>query len=577
MDIRKDLQYEMLIHVLREYTDIPVFVILNFLSEGETQKLIKTLTKELYKMEEYKGEKNFTAEMCHVTYEFTKTFPFEENIVDEFPYASQAYLSEHGDKIKELSESYFLESSLEFTNMDMDMRKSFYKKIMCFMILSIQDGDEYTISIIKQLYKIGFRKEHNQLKKFSKMTLKDIMEFYSYPNYVNLARLIFMAHYIYKIEIEPQVVYLMESFKFYTEKIETADYSYPESFLFPKNEEIMDFINENRSYVVDTFRDNEEWLPFSTYFRLSSLCNTLFEHLRLKINLNDLLKSTYDENYVYLLTTAFAAIDYAFSDEMFDVYDSEEILEPDDEEMEILALILTVVECFISKEYQYNAFTDILLSLDADIEHKFIKDEPKQNKEIKKEKPIKEPKTNPVQNANNDKLIEELQQKYNKKVLEIKSKNSLLEQKNAEIRRLKEEKEEYNEMKQELQALREYVYHLTESEAAPVEFKEQNIDEYISDKNIVIIGGDGNWVKKLKSKYRNWTFIKPNASSNIQTSVIANADYVYFFTDCMKHGVYYRFMAFIRQYNIPFGYIHQVNIEKNEYQIYIDLKNKKKN
>ena len=65
-----------------------------------------------------------------------------------------------------------------------------------------------------------------------------------------------------------------------------------------------------------------------------------------------------------------------------------------------------------------------------------------------------------------------------------------------------------------------------------------------------------------------------NASSNISTSTIANADYVYFFTDCMKHGVYYRFMAYIRENNIPFGYIHQVNIERNEEQIYSDLQSK---
>lgn len=39
----------------------------------------------------------------------------------------------------------------------------------------------------------------------------------------------------------------------------------------------------------------------------------------------------------------------------------------------------------------------------------------------------------------------------------------------------------------------------------------------------------------------------------------------------MSHGTYYRYIQLVREQNIPFGYIHGVNIEANVAQIYREM------
>ena len=67
----------------------------------------------------------------------------------------------------------------------------------------------------------------------------------------------------------------------------------------------------------------------------------------------------------------------------------------------------------------------------------------------------------------------------------------------------------------------------------------------------------------MKEIFKNWTFVNFKSTSTIDDSILnSNTEYVFFFTDFIKHHVYYRFINMVREKNIPFGYIGTININK---------------
>ncbi len=131
--------------------------------------------------------------------------------------------------------------------------------------------------------------------------------------------------------------------------------------------------------------------------------------------------------------------------------------------------------------------------------------------------------------------------------------------------------QEYKEDQDELTALRNHVYSLTQddTEAAPVSFSAMKAA--IAFLRIVVIGGHDNWTSKMKQEFPDWTFIRPGASGTADKALVKNADKVYFFTDTISHSVYYRYVQIAREQKVPFGYIHGVNVNMNVAQIYREM------
>lgn len=90
------------------------------------------------------------------------------------------------------------------------------------------------------------------------------------------------------------------------------------------------------------------------------------------------------------------------------------------------------------------------------------------------------------------------------------------------------------------------------------------------------VGGHDNWTYKLKNKFKNWKFYRPEVTRTIDEKSLQTADYIYFFTDIMSHGSYCRYIKFVREYGLKFGYLHTINIESNINQIYEDIQNLEK-
>jgi|GEM_PF-7017066 len=120
----------------------------------------------------------------------------------------------------------------------------------------------------------------------------------------------------------------------------------------------------------------------------------------------------------------------------------------------------------------------------------------------------------------------------------------------------------------ELTALREHVYRLTMEEPKDSALSEEEMLAAIRARRIILIGGHPNWTKKLKDLCPDWIFLDPNASGAVDEKLFANAAHVYFFTDTLSHKTYSRFIRIVRSRDLPFGYIHSVNIAANIRQVY---------
>lgn len=141
------------------------------------------------------------------------------------------------------------------------------------------------------------------------------------------------------------------------------------------------------------------------------------------------------------------------------------------------------------------------------------------------------------------------------------------EQQRQEIRRLKSQLDDYDNMKKEITALRNHVYKISEND---ISYRQEEIGELVKklcDKKIVIIGGHKNWKSYLRKYFPDWIYLNPESSGSVNENVIQNADYVYFFTDYISHSTYQKFIRKLRGLNISYGYIHSTNIENNIRQI----------
>lgn len=131
-------------------------------------------------------------------------------------------------------------------------------------------------------------------------------------------------------------------------------------------------------------------------------------------------------------------------------------------------------------------------------------------------------------------------------------------------------KQQYEAEHAELVALREHVYSMTEiPEESGISI--DDMKRMLSSKKLVIIGGNSNWVLKLKELFPDWVFVGAGRSGTIDEHILDNADFVYFFTDTMSHSVYYRFIQMVRNNNLPFAYIHGVNLDLNIRQMYKEV------
>lgn len=154
--------------------------------------------------------------------------------------------------------------------------------------------------------------------------------------------------------------------------------------------------------------------------------------------------------------------------------------------------------------------------------------------------------------------INKLNQGYK---LEIKDLQNL-------VNDLQEQLQEEKKHKNELNALREYVFEVNNDYTTRA--SDKSLEYYLADKKLLIIGGNKDWRRKFRDKYPEIRTLH-GFNENFDVSILTGADFIFFYTGFMNHSTYYKAINFIRSHGIKFSYIGKTNMDLVEEEIIEEL------
>ena len=380
--------------------------------------------------------------------------------------------------------------------------------------------------IMLELYKTYYKKEYKQLRRFKTLDINDLeaLTEYSFQDcestgeyiYASIcySRLIYIAKYVLKIELNTNVLLALKMIKNIYEGVEWEEMNYPDWDAIPEGELIRKCLEATNA-----------------------------------LGMGDSLYDNFDEK------------------EIPEIKDDAERLRKE------LAIVLTQFGLIIRK-------TDSILN---GILHEAERYSQKSTESSASRHMKKETSSPNVPQPSHDQVTEQEEE-----IQELKKKLAKTEQDAAYLGELYEaEKKKNSETTERLETaktehlelikLREEMYRMTD--AAPEFVSNTSMKEkemILSSYKIAIIGGHDNWTSKLKNKFKNWKFYRPEATGSIDEKSLQTADYIFFFTNIMSHGSYYKYIKCVREYGLKFGYLHTINIESNINQIYEDIQNLEK-
>lgn len=457
-------------------------------------------------------------------------------------------------------------------------------KILSMLIDGYRQGNEDCRNLLISAYSELYKKEYKQLQRFEKIDIYEIMNiccdlpipfikqqdiFSMVEEYHNpLTRILVMCAVMpvkLDISISPIVIQLnmrareaLENFEENSrkyEKIDEANVKYIEENsqeVLENIEELLDkFPSEFSKWTI--LKENSRW---GAYLKCREFIKLCFMNNNLNVNYFDTYLAAYDydkaliANTISLLLTFYDESVHGSIQDYMKSINSPEYLAP-------YISILQVVHCLGDSLDQAEDIVNSLFDTDNS-----------------KALEIKTKAT--VTNADNKEIPGddvELKVAYEKRILELEQElrttQSELKECREELRSTRKELSLTNaevaaatKDKSELIHLRNYVYQLgTENDDyMGTELSLEEKERYIEKKRVCIIGGDTNWISKLKTRFKNWKFLTPGPSaSNAGASAIDNCELTLFFTSCMKHSVYNLYISRCRQENLPYDYLHTVN------------------
>ena len=126
----------------------------------------------------------------------------------------------------------------------------------------------------------------------------------------------------------------------------------------------------------------------------------------------------------------------------------------------------------------------------------------------------------------------------------------------------------------ELIALREYVYNSSIGDDDVVDLDEEGRTEIIvriKDKKVTILGGTERWIKRMKRLLPSWNYISVDDNSLGAVGALERADYIYVYTDALKHAQYYRAMNIVKSKGKVLYYLGSSNIDECLRQFGVEL------
>lgn len=171
-------------------------------------------------------------------------------------------------------------------------------------------------------------------------------------------------------------------------------------------------------------------------------------------------------------------------------------------------------------------------------------------------------KISDLQNLLNDNVL----QRKNDLLAVKKKMHVSLVKKDQTIASLKMELEQEQKYRLELNKLRELMFDIDNGEKQMSNTTTKSLVETVKGKKIFIIGGAKQWRRRLRESTENIILLS-GITSYFDLHILQNADCILFYTGYMTHAVYNRIMNYVRNNDIPFGYLKTTNMELVEQEI----------
>lgn len=430
------------------------------------------------------------------------------------------------------------------------------------------------------LYRTYYKKEYNQIKRFSEITLKDILSILGDTNAGSIARIIVMARFMGKT-VRPEypdgrLLQLMH--KDFTEHTMAEQYDFYEPVILEESlDESRDHMREAHDMAkkyMKKYKSAIEELKVPT----SKLMFRYFA-LRERKELSWIADRWREDNGIVEKYIGYA-IALAMSDPEYD-YDflnKDILMSQSDRENEgcIAEMMFMAFTCYLSNELlcaqvAETLDTSFLFSTEPDVEvhYKGIETTAEDSKEsddkTENEQEIKQ----------NEELVSDLEAEIKALKSKIKLQEteiSSLREENKKVKDLQEalekEKQENADDKKELAALRTFVHELDDENNESSRTSIDEMKRLLSSKKVTIIGGHQNLVNYLKQEFPDWTYTATEVRSDIPLSKLLNQDITIFCAEHICHAFYYKYLHMVRKNDLKIGYIQGSNVEQIITQIY---------
>ncbi len=488
------------------------------------------------------------------------------NTTGDFPLIALDFLRHAYPDIQNYTKVEYAEDSMEKWAPDEGLRY----KILNAILSGARHGDSFSVEMLCRLYKVYYKREYNQLKRFRSISYDELCAFENEEElFETTAARILTICPLMGIEVDRDCETVLsdvqriiddETFEF---KLEPRDFSFDPELFREAGEEARQLMERRKE------REKKRHFWKNDIYKFKE---QVFRYLSLREDF-DLICNRDFENYERSYTVTIALLKQRFRGRSFT-----------DDEINLFHEIYQLINAFTSQIGYFDEMVDMMLGrtdkFSFEIEN--CRYQPAKqpiattqlsgnNKAGAPGKSVSTKTENPDRSSTEAELIRELSDlraslKQSQRELEGVKRQYLEAREESRRNRIDEERWEAD--RQELYRLREYVYSLTQEDILPTTVDLEEMKKCIRDKKIIIVGGHENWVGYLKEIFPSWTYIKPSISNTLPESHALNADYLFFFTDTISHGSFGKYMNVVRKHELPYSYLHGTNIDRTISSIY---------
>ena len=499
-------------------------------------------------------------------YLFIHTFWNEElGLGSDFSFIALDFLKHAYSHIEEYSGYVYADDCMDKWSPETGMQY----KILNMILAAARHGNQYAREMLCRIYKVYYKREYNQLKRFRTISFDELISFENEDELFQetAARILTICPFM-GIEVQsdcemviPDIDRILDD-KSMEFRFEPVFLSFEEGLFEKASEEARQLIKRLDKKDKDFF-----WRGDTAKFK-----RDVFQYFGVPIDFDLICEKEFDRRERSLAVTI-SILKKRFRNRTFT-----------DEEIVVYHTIYALIRAFTSHIGIFDETVDMMLGRTEkfEFEKEHCRYKPEKQKiattgmiDSKPEK-TEDPPVPGIcfSTSEEEKYIQEINEL--KTALKLKQENlDEARRKYMEMReaarqsRLDEEKWEAD--REELYKLRQYVYSLTEEDIHPSGVSMDEMKKELENKKIIIVGGHDNWVGYLKEIFPSWTYIKPSVSNTLPETHAVNADYLFFFSDTLSHGAFSRYMNVVRKYRLPYGYLHGTNIDRSVSSIYREV------